>query len=310
MNGRIYDPQLGRFLSADMVVQYHGNLQSYNRFSYVRNNPLSLWDPGGYRDSPPPGVIAAHNAARQRWEAAGGWKQVPAGAWSGTSRGAHDVAYGIGFLAGAAVGGIEYQVFGTTNVVEFTIEMGNVNELRKDAISSDVADVMGVSNEGEAFKGIERTSQVLTDLTAPIAPPGVSKLDDVKIATKVDGTVDEILKVSDDASTNGSGISRTNWGAEHGKGNVEHNNWIENQLDAAEDRGATDMRKNRVQRDAEGNRVRTPDGGYTRPDASWVEDGVRYNGNRTSNLNNLDRETEAFLKMIEADPNAVNFWEF
>jgi hypothetical protein len=48
MNGRIYDPLLGRFLSADLVVQYPNNLQSYNRYSYVRNNPLTTFDSTGF----------------------------------------------------------------------------------------------------------------------------------------------------------------------------------------------------------------------------------------------------------------------
>jgi len=48
MNGRIYDPLLGRFLSADIVVQAPGNLQAYNRYSYVFNNPLSFTDPTGF----------------------------------------------------------------------------------------------------------------------------------------------------------------------------------------------------------------------------------------------------------------------
>jgi len=48
MNGRIYDPLLGRFLSADPYIQFSGNLQSYNRYSYVMNNPLSATDPTGY----------------------------------------------------------------------------------------------------------------------------------------------------------------------------------------------------------------------------------------------------------------------
>ncbi|MGH8020200.1 MAG: RHS repeat-associated core domain-containing protein, partial [Opitutaceae bacterium] len=48
MNGRIYDPLLGRMLSADIVVQAPGNLQSYNRYSYVANNPLSKTDPTGF----------------------------------------------------------------------------------------------------------------------------------------------------------------------------------------------------------------------------------------------------------------------
>lgn len=48
MNGRIYDPLLGRFLSADLVVQAPANLQSYNRYSYVMNRPLTMTDPTGF----------------------------------------------------------------------------------------------------------------------------------------------------------------------------------------------------------------------------------------------------------------------
>lgn len=48
MNGRIYDPLLGRFLSPDGVVQFADDLQSYNRYSYVRNNPLTKVDPTGW----------------------------------------------------------------------------------------------------------------------------------------------------------------------------------------------------------------------------------------------------------------------
>lgn len=48
MNGRIYDPMLGRFLSADPFVQDPYNTQSFNRYAYVLNNPLALTDPSGY----------------------------------------------------------------------------------------------------------------------------------------------------------------------------------------------------------------------------------------------------------------------
>jgi RHS repeat-associated protein len=48
MNGRIYDPRIARFLSADPIIQAPYNLKAYNRYSYVWNNPLRLWDPTGY----------------------------------------------------------------------------------------------------------------------------------------------------------------------------------------------------------------------------------------------------------------------
>ncbi|WP_299010503.1 toxin TcdB middle/N-terminal domain-containing protein [uncultured Shewanella sp.] len=48
MGGRIYDPILSRFLQADPSIQSPQNLQNYNRFSYVLNNPLRYTDPSGY----------------------------------------------------------------------------------------------------------------------------------------------------------------------------------------------------------------------------------------------------------------------
>lgn len=48
MNGRVYDPQIGRFLSADPIVQTINVSQALNPFSYVMNNPLALIDPSGY----------------------------------------------------------------------------------------------------------------------------------------------------------------------------------------------------------------------------------------------------------------------
>lgn len=48
MNGRIYDPKLGRFYSVDPVIQFPSNSQSLNPYSYIMNNPLSGRDPSGY----------------------------------------------------------------------------------------------------------------------------------------------------------------------------------------------------------------------------------------------------------------------
>jgi RHS repeat-associated protein len=48
MNGRVEDAVTGRMLSADPHIPDRSNTQSYNRFSYVNNNPLTLSDPTGF----------------------------------------------------------------------------------------------------------------------------------------------------------------------------------------------------------------------------------------------------------------------
>lgn len=47
MNGRIYDPLLGRFYSPDPVILDPQSTQALNRYSYVNNNPLKYTDPSG-----------------------------------------------------------------------------------------------------------------------------------------------------------------------------------------------------------------------------------------------------------------------
>jgi RHS repeat-associated protein len=47
MNGRVYDPDLGRFLSPDPFVQMPDFSQNFNRYSYCLNNPLIYSDPVG-----------------------------------------------------------------------------------------------------------------------------------------------------------------------------------------------------------------------------------------------------------------------
>jgi len=48
MNGRMFDPVIGRFMSADPYVQDQTLTQSFNRYSYTSNNPLSYVDPSGF----------------------------------------------------------------------------------------------------------------------------------------------------------------------------------------------------------------------------------------------------------------------
>ncbi|HET9268590.1 MAG TPA: RHS repeat-associated core domain-containing protein, partial [Vicinamibacterales bacterium] len=52
MNGRVYDPQLGRFISADPYVMRPYDGQGLNRYSYALNNPLAFTDPSGFDPIP------------------------------------------------------------------------------------------------------------------------------------------------------------------------------------------------------------------------------------------------------------------
>ena len=48
MNGRMYDPMMSSFLSADRYVQDPSSAQSFNRYAYCRFNPLRYVDPTGW----------------------------------------------------------------------------------------------------------------------------------------------------------------------------------------------------------------------------------------------------------------------
>lgn len=47
-HARLYDPVLGRFISADTLVPNPGNPQDLNRYTYAHNNPLLYTDPSGH----------------------------------------------------------------------------------------------------------------------------------------------------------------------------------------------------------------------------------------------------------------------
>jgi RHS repeat-associated protein len=61
--GRVYDPAIRRFLTPDPIVSFPLFGQSFNRYSYALNSPLSFTDPSGFsandnrgqapRDGPP-----------------------------------------------------------------------------------------------------------------------------------------------------------------------------------------------------------------------------------------------------------------
>jgi RHS repeat-associated protein len=48
MNGRLFDPKLGRFMQADPFINQPMDLQSFDRYGYCAGDPLNCVDPSGY----------------------------------------------------------------------------------------------------------------------------------------------------------------------------------------------------------------------------------------------------------------------
>ncbi|MEO1627573.1 MAG: RHS repeat-associated core domain-containing protein, partial [Bacteroidota bacterium] len=115
MNGRMYDPVVGRMLSVDNHIQSPTSTQSYNRYTYAFNNPLSYTDPSGEIAWFVPVIIGAVVGAYAGASIASGtldftkwkkdaWKGAIVGAFIGAAIGSF-VAVGVGASGMTAAGG-------------------------------------------------------------------------------------------------------------------------------------------------------------------------------------------------------------
>ena len=96
-NARYYNPTIGRFVSPDTIVPDPSNGRGFNRYRYVRNNPLKYTDPTGHQE------CAIHIAC-------------------------YDVEVGGGGTietSGGGAGGIEIALLLTVLLFETTVEVGD-----------------------------------------------------------------------------------------------------------------------------------------------------------------------------------------
>jgi len=127
MNGRMYDPVIGRFLSPDPFVPDATFTQDFNRYMYARNNPLSYIDPCGNFVIPIiigaaigaylGGAIQSGNwnpVSRDFWQ--NGWQGAIAGGLLGAAGGAM-LASGIGASGVLTAGGEVTRAFGITSSI-------------------------------------------------------------------------------------------------------------------------------------------------------------------------------------------------
>ena len=121
MNGRLYDPVLGRFFSPDNYVQMPDNSQNFNRYSYCLNNPLKYSDPSGeFAWSIPViagAMIGAYAGASIQSGTAAFWKWN-SNAWKGAiTGGIVGATIGYGVSAALASSGV---VTGLTTTIKGT----------------------------------------------------------------------------------------------------------------------------------------------------------------------------------------------
>jgi len=164
MNGRIYDPQLGRFLSADTYVQFPYNSQSYNRYSYVHNNPLTYNDPSGH-------------FLDILWDigsAAVGIFEVGANLYAGDFKEAGIAAVGAAIDIGAAV--VPFVPGGASIAIKATKEAGEIagKQILKEGLeegAEKIAKEVGekVTREGSSLTKIDN-AKVETNLERGVDP--------------------------------------------------------------------------------------------------------------------------------------------
>ncbi len=142
MNGRLYDPNLKRFLAPDNNIQDISNTQNFNRYGYVLNNPLMYVDPSGETfDTPPNGEGSGLSDAQQGL--LGGLIASAFTTLEGTDFRGFRNFIGRNFQSAVKdivrpvreIGRFIRNLFGGSNDESTTIEYGNYNNLTNDPLA-------------------------------------------------------------------------------------------------------------------------------------------------------------------------------
>ncbi len=202
MNGRVYDPLLGRFLSPDNYVQMPDFSQNFNRYAYCFNNPLVYTDPDGefvIIAIAVGAVVGAYigGAAAEGWQwnptkwewDADTWKGVGAGfvfggiagagfyfaapalsSALGGTLGTDMLAYSLtGMVLGGGAGYLSGYVGGyiySDGNKEYAKESGSLGMLVGSTIGSTLGMLEAIRRNFKDFKAPE-----LPDIEMPTAPP-------------------------------------------------------------------------------------------------------------------------------------------
>ncbi|MFC4653754.1 RHS repeat domain-containing protein [Rheinheimera marina] len=197
MGGRTYNPVLGRFMQADPFIQSPTNLQSYNRYSYVLNNPMSYTDPSGY-------IFKALNKAFGKFAPFVGFALMfinPIGAWA-TANWYQAAAFGFmsggvatGSLRGAAVGAISgaafQQVGASFKADKGFWAQGGAGHVGTHAVTGGITSVLGGGKFGHGFWSAGFTKGLDVNSLIPGVGDGLNAARAI-VAALVGGTISEL----------------------------------------------------------------------------------------------------------------------
>jgi hypothetical protein len=228
MNGRLYDPVVGRFLSPDNYVQMPDFSQNFNRYSYCWNNPLKYNDPDGEWIHILVGAIiggvintAVHwNQIDNFWDgvkafgvgAGGGALVAATGGAALTALGGGAAAVGGGgFIAGGLSAGVGYTYGSTFTSIGNNMFFGDPMPTAKQFFTG-----LGISMvTGGVFQGVNAsvhgrnffTGNLPTPMPTPTPMPALSynlpesKLNTDGMRTQLRSMPDEGIYVLNDSKT-------------------------------------------------------------------------------------------------------------
>jgi RHS repeat-associated protein len=218
LNGRVYDPMLGRMTSPDPTVPEPYDLQSWNRASYVVNNPLGFTDPTGFTHNQgapsdnanaTPQNIKAAEAERElrldRFKVAQGWV-VAAGTLysSGVSSDPNPSKAAAPTESNAAgTSGIQKTVNGVINSIDGVATGGFAQKTGAALTDGRLVDAAGNFIAGAVMLAGNVVTlgegAVLSKLGAPLIQKGVVALDtNALIAATQEGKAAEVLSAIGD----------------------------------------------------------------------------------------------------------------
>ena len=207
---RYYDPVLARFISPDTIVPSFSSPQSFNRYSYVYNNPLLYVDPDGNFGIFAVMAISATVNAANTYTHGGSFRDIMQSAAQGAVYGAIGYVSGGSVLGGMISGGMNAAMTG-----------GNVGEgIASGAISGAMSSVVaGIQNPAlQAFAQIG-TSALMSGVQTKMA--GGSFGDGFRSGAFT-STMTLALTM---ANSNGNNNENVDSGADHSL-TVDHEKWL------------------------------------------------------------------------------------